>query len=167
MRKLAVGFFIAAAVLMASCATGPNQGADVSHKAESKQCSDTQRNAITLFMQGLKEFSLALLNMVTHEETSLKEIFGGGDAQRGAEVVRQIVANPEVSGESGSCACSFLSMTDTDDPDRKIVWVKRVIAGDDDVHDYKRSFNVQFETHSNCILAIDPIDTKWERIIEK
>lgn len=163
MRRFVLGSLMAISVLVASCATGPNQSADVPHKAEAKQCSDTPRNAITIFMQGLKEFSLALLNMVTHEKTSLREIFGGGDAQRGAEVVRQIAANPEVSGESGSCACSFLSMTDTDDPNRKIVWIKRVITVDDDVRNYRRSFNVQFETHSNCILAINPIDTKWER----
>jgi len=159
MKYRIAGLAIAVSILTASCTSGP-----ALRQESVKQCSDSPRNAISIFLQGIKELSLSLLNAVTHEEDSLYGIFGNRDESRGKEVVRQIAANPEVSGANGSCACSFLSIADTDNPNAKIVWVKRIVTADDDsVHNYKRSFRVRFEPHSHCILSVEPIESKWER----
>lgn len=167
MRRLAAGFLIAASVILASCATSPNLSTDSPTMAEEKQCSDTPRDAISTFLRGIKEFSLALLRAVTPKGVSLYRVFGNDDEERGQEVVKQISENPEVMGASRSCTCSLLSMADTADPQVKIVVIKRLAMADDDLRDYKRAFRVRFAPQGNCILAIESIDAKWERIIEK
>lgn len=151
------------AALLASCASGPSPRTD-SGSGTAKQCSDTPRDAISTLLRGITEFSLSLLRAVLPEGISLYGVFGNNDAQRGKEVVRQISANPEVSGESGSCTCSLLSIADTADPNEKIVVVKREVVVGDELHTYKRAFRARFEALGNCILAIDPVDSRWERI---
>lgn len=143
------------AILAASCASIPREAV--------KQCSDTPQNAISVFLQGIKEFSLTLLRAVIPEESSLYRVFGNNDERRGREVVRQTSAHPELSGEGGGCSCSFLSMKDTSDPNEKIVEVKRDVVIGDDLRNYKRFFRVRFESDGNCVLQIDPIGQKWER----
>ncbi len=156
MRRLTLALLIVA-VLAASCASTRREAA--------KQCSSTPQSAISVFLQGIKEFSMALLEAMTPEGSSLYGIFGNNDKSRGREIVRQISANPEVVEEGGSCACSLLDMADTPDPNVKMVVVKRIVMVGDDPRDYKRSFHVRFESNGNCILQIDLIDQKWERII--
>ncbi len=159
MKKILPGFLLAISVLLMSCAGVPPETGSV------KQCSDTPHDAISTFLRGIRELSLSLLRAVTPKGTSLYKVFGGGyDEHRGKEVIRQMSANPEVSGESGGCACSLLSMTDTADPAEKIVTIKRLVTAGDDMHDYRRAFRVRFDMHGNCILAIDPVDSKWKRI---
>ena len=153
MKRLTLAL-LAIAVLAASCASGPTLRHD-------KQCSDTPRNAISVFLQGIREFSLALLEAMTPDGSSLYGVFGNNDVRRGREVVRQISANPEVVEEGGSCACSLLSMSDTRDQNMKIVSVKRSVMVGDDLRNYKRAFRVRFEPSGNCILQIDPLDQKW------
>ena len=164
MKNLLTGLLLAVAVLASSCASGPHPSADVPQRVTLKRCSDTPQDAISTFLQGIKEFSLTLLRAVTPEGLSLYKIFGGNDERRGKEVVRQISANPAVIGERGGCSCSLLSMTNTADPDEKIVAVKRMVSvGDDDFY-YKRSFRVRFDSRGNCILAVEPVSQKWERM---
>lgn len=163
MKRLTRVLVLVVAVLAASCASDSTFRADSETVKRIKQCSDTTQNAVSIFLQGIKEFSLALLEAMTPEGSSLYEIFGNNDKRRGREVVRQISANPEVVEEGGSCACSLLNMVDTPDPNVKIAAVKRVVMVGDDPRDYKRSFRVRFEPKGNCILQIDPIGHKWER----
>ena len=159
MGKSKLGLLMAVAMLVASCASIPPP------EAESKKCSDTPRGAIHTFFQGIRDFSIGLLRAVTPEGSSLYGIFGNNDERRGKEVLRQIIAHPEVAGEGGSCACSLLDTVNTPDPFVKIVVVKRVVTVGDDLHDYKRRFLVRFDHYGgNCILSIEPIDPKWERI---
>lgn len=156
MKKLTVGLLLAVSVLAASCANIPREAG--------KACSDTPQNAISTFLQGIKEFSIALLRAVTPEGVSLYKIFGNGDERRGQEVVRQMSANPAVIGERSGCSCGLLSMADTADPDEKIVVIKRMVSiGDDDLY-YKKSFRVRFDPHGNCILAVEPVKDGWERM---
>lgn len=163
MKRLTSALVLVVAVLVASCASDSTFRADSETVKRIKQCSDTPQNAISVFLQGIKEFSFALLEAMTPEGSSLYEIFGNNDKRRGREVVRQISANPEVVEEGGSCACSLLNMTDTPDPDVKVAVVKRAVMVGDDPRDYKRSFRVRFESNGNCILQIDPMEQKWER----
>lgn len=158
MRRLTLAL-LAVAVLATSCAS-------TRHEAV-KHCGDTPKNAVGVFLQGIKEFSLALLEAVTPDGSSLYGIFGNNDKSRGKEVVRQISANPEVVEEGGSCSCSLLSVKNTGDPNEKIVEVKRDIVVGDGLHNYKRAFRVRFEPRGNCIVRIDLIDQKWERIVKK
>lgn len=151
---------LAVAVLTTSCASVSTFRAD---GEAVKQCSDTPQNAISMFLQGIKEFSLALLEAVTPEGSSLYGIFGDNDKRRGKEVIRQISANPEVVEEGGSCTCSLLNMTDTSDPNVKMATIKREVVVGEELRDYKRAFRVRFEPRGNCILQIDPIGQKWER----
>ncbi|MFA6519940.1 MAG: hypothetical protein WCT41_03935 [Candidatus Paceibacterota bacterium] len=129
-----------------------------------KMCSDSPHNAISVFVQGVKEFSIALLRAVTPDGMSLYKIFGSGDESRGKEVIREISEHPELSGGNRSCACKLLSMTDTADPNEKIVVIKRAATVEDDVRDYKRSFRVHFGD-GNCVLTVEPVESKWERIV--
>ena len=158
MRRLTLALLIVA-VLVASCASTRREAV--------KQCSDTQQNAISVFLQGIADFAFAPLLAMIPEESSLYGVFGNNDARRGREVVRQISANPEVVEEGGSCACSLLSITDTADPHEKTVEVKRLVVVDDDLRSYKRAFRVRFQQDGNCILQINPTSQKWERIVEK
>lgn len=154
---------LAVAVLAASCkSTTALRPYDEAAK-QAKQCSDTPKNAISVFLQGIKEFSLALLEATTPEGSSLYGIFGNNDTSRGKEVIRQISANPEVVEEGGSCMCSLLNMTDTSDPNVKMTTIKREVVVGEELRDYKRAFRVRFEPRGNCILQIDPIGQKWER----
>ena len=154
MRRLTIALLVIA-VLAASCASTRREAV--------KKCSDTPQNAISVFLQGIKEFSLTLLEAVTPEGSSLYGIFGNNDRQRGREVVRQISANPEVVEEGGSCSCSLLSVKNAGDPNEKIVEVKRDVVVGNDLRNYKRAFFVRFEPNGNCILQVDPIGQKWER----
>ncbi|MDO8492505.1 MAG: hypothetical protein Q7S34_02605 [bacterium] len=165
MKQLMMGFIMAVSVLMTSCASDPNSRTEeVPGETVVKQCSSTPQGAISTFLQGIKELSFALLRAVIPEESSLYGVFGNNDERRGREVIRQISAHPEISGEGGSCACEPLSVTDTVDRNEKIVVVKRVVVVNDDLVEYKRAFRVRFGTPGNCILTINPIDQKWERI---
>ncbi len=162
MKRLTLAL-VAVAVLTASCASDSTFRADSEVvKQRIKQCSDTPQNAISMFLQGIKEFSLALLRAAIPEKSSLYGVFGNNDERRGQEIVRQISAHPEVIEEGGSCSCSLLSMRDTGDQNEKIVEVKRAVVIGDDLHNYKRAFRVRFEPNGNCILQIDPIGPKWE-----
>ena len=162
MKRFMLGVFMVLAVSVASCTTGPRLSADGT--PETKRCSDTPANAVSAFIQGIRELSLALLRAVTPEGSSLYGIFGNNDEQRGERIIRQMVAHPEDPTEGGSCTCSVLGVTDTADPQVKIVVIKRATMVGDDFRDYKRSFRVRFEELGNCILNIDPIEQRWERI---
>lgn len=164
MKRFMLGLLVALSMGAASCTTNHRIGTEGA--PEVKQCSDTPKNAINIFLQGIKEFSLSLLRAVTPEGSSLYGIFGNNDEERGQEVIRQMAAHPINPKEGGSCVCSVLSMTDSDEPQTKVVVVKRVVmTADGDLEDYKRSFRVHFEGHGNCILHIDPVESKWERIL--
>lgn len=152
---------VAVSALVASCASDPSSRAG----APPKQCSDTAQNAISVFLQGIKELSIALLRAATPEGTSLYGVFGNNDERRGEEVILQMAAHPVNPKEGRSCYCSVLSMIDTTDPHIKIVVVKRTVTADEDMHDYKRTFRVRFQENGNCILNIDPVEQKWERIV--
>ncbi|MDO8594683.1 MAG: hypothetical protein Q7R93_04200 [bacterium] len=156
MKRLVVGILLAVSVLVASCATGPGVRSD-------KQCSDTPHSAVRTFIEGIREFSLALLNAVIPENTSTIGVFAKGNRALGEKVVHQILEDPEVAGEKG-CVCSLLSVSDTTDPQKKEVVVKREVVVGKNVHNYKWAFMVSFSSPGNCILSIDRIDKKWERI---
>lgn len=157
MRRFAVVALLVLSVLVASCASGPSIRND-------RQCSDTPRSALGKFFQGIAEVNFGLIGEAILDGISVWRVFGDSDGRRGKEVVRQIAANPEIASEDGSCDCSLLSMTDTSDPDVKLVVVKRTVMVQDDARDYKRAFHVRFEPRGNCILTVDSIDTKWERM---
>jgi|SRR3989344_352231 len=156
MRKLMLGILLVASVLVASCATGPSTRGD-------KQCSDTPHSAVRTFIEGIREFSLALLSAVVPDEISTIGVFARGNRALGEIVVHQILEDPEVAGEKG-CVCSLLSVTDTADPQKKVVVIKREVVVGNGVHNYKWAFTVSFSSPGNCILSIDRIDQKWERI---
>lgn len=147
---------IAVSVLVASCATGLNVRSD-------KHCSDTQHGAVRTFIEGIVEFSIALLNAVVPDEISTIGVFANGDRALGRKIVHQILEDPEVAGEKG-CVCSLLSIVDTADPQKKEVVVKREVLVDKEMHNYKWAFMVSFNSPGNCIVRIDRIDKKWERI---
>lgn len=158
--------FIAALVvsmLVASCATTSITTENVARES-TKECSGEQRNALTMFLQGMAELDLSLMREAVAEGMSLFGVFGDSDARRGREVVRQIAANPAVVGEGGSCTCSLLDMSDTADPNVKIIRLKRLVTVGDDLREYKRTFRVRFAPHGNCILTIDSVDTEWIRM---
>ena len=156
MNKLKLGLLIVA-LFLTSCATIPRDD-------RIKQCSDTPHSAVVGWFHGIAERSMDILRALIPDGAS---VFGVFDEKRGQEIVRQILANP-ISGESGGCACTLLSIIDdASDPRVKIVTVKRVlIDDDDDQRSYKRAFRVRFDYHGNCILSIISIDSKWERIQE-
>lgn len=159
MKRLTPVLVLVVAALSASCAS------DSSFRANSeaaKQCSDTPQKAVSIFLQGIEESNIALLDSVTLDGSSLYGIFGNNDKRQGREVIRQISANPEVVEEGGSCTCSLLYMIDTPDTNVKIAAVKRIVIVSDDLRDYKRPFRVRL-SNGNCILQVDPIDQKWER----
>ncbi len=156
MKRFVVLALIVLSVLVASCATGPSIRSD-------KQCSDTPHSAVRTFIEGIREFSLALLNAVIPGEVSTFGIFAKGNRALGEKVVHQILEDPEVAGEKG-CVCSLLSVADTADPQKKVVVVKREVVVDRSVHNYKWAFMVSFSSPGNCILNIDRIDQKWERL---
>ena len=158
MKRLALALVLVA-ILTASCASIPREAVK-----PVKQCSDTPQNAISMFLEGIRWSNKTLLEAATPDGSSLYRIFGNNDEKRGKEVVRRIVANPEVVEEGGSCSCSPLSVKDTDDPNEKIVEVKRDVFVGDDLRNYKRAFRTRFEPKGNCILQIDLIDKKWERM---
>ena len=157
MKQLVVRFLTATAVavLVASCATNAR------HDDSIKQCSDTPQNAVVQWFRGVAETDIGVLRGLIPDGASIYEVF---DKERGQEIVRQIMANP-VSGESDGCACTPLSITDDASDSRiKIVTVKRVLYVNDDRLSYKRAFRVHFDPHGNCIVSIESIDPKWERI---
>ncbi|MDP1690125.1 MAG: hypothetical protein Q8L52_02920 [bacterium] len=160
MKRLVLRFpvTIAALMLVASCAT------TVRHEGEIKQCSDTPRNAVARWFRGVAEMSITVLHALIPDGASIFDVFDNG-GKRGQEIVRQILANP-VSGARGGCACTLLSppTDDPSDPHVKIVTVKRVVEVGDDDYIFKRAFRVRFDSRGNCILGIDSIDPKWERI---
>lgn len=165
MRRLRLLLVLPMMVLVAGCAvfTGGRPG-HLDETSGEYRCSDSPKNSVTTFLRGFKEFSISLLRSVVPENVSLWAVFGNNDETRGQEVVKQITAHPEVAGANRSCACSLYSITDTADPQEKIVVIKRVSLVDDDVRDYKRAFLVHFVPGSNCITAVNSIDPKWERM---
>lgn len=149
--------FVATTLLVASCAHIPHEGSI-------KQCSRSPHDAVHMFFSAVREFSFTILNALIPDESSLKKVFGNNDEHRGSETIHQVLAHPEIRGEGQSCACTLSSMTDTADPNEKIIVVKRTATVEDDVRDYRRAFRVRFEPNGNCILSITPIDSKWERV---
>ncbi|MCR4333685.1 MAG: hypothetical protein NUV60_01530 [Patescibacteria group bacterium] len=158
-------FVIPLVLFIAGCAVftgGSNEYPDETPRQH--VCSDTPKNAVTTFLLGFREFSLSLLKSVVPENVSLWAVFGNNNEERGQEVVKQITAHPEIAGANRSCSCSLYSITDTKDPQEKVVVIKRVSLIEDDVREYTRAFSVRFVSGSNCIISVDSIDTKWERM---
>lgn len=142
-------------LLTASCVTIPLDD------RPPKQCSDTPHNAVARWFHGIAERNPGILQELILDGASIFAVFDdkGGDGQ---EIVRQIVADP-ISGVSGGCACTLLSIVDTDDPHEKIVTVKRLVDDekDDKQHTFKRAFHVRFERFGNCLSKVKLIDDKW------
>lgn len=157
MRRLLSGVLLAVSVLVASCATDPTS------IRSDKQCSDTPHGAIRTFIEGIVKFSITLLNAVVPDEISTIGVFANGNRALGEKVVHQILEDPEVAGEKG-CACSLLSITNTADPQKKEVAVRREVVVGNNIRNYKWAFMVSFSSPGNCIMSIDRIDKKWERM---
>ena len=153
---------LAAALLLASCASGPGLRED-DQPETAKQCGNTPRRAASTLLQGVGEMSIGLLRSVIAKGASLFGIFGNGDDEElGRKVVARIVANPAVAGASGSCECSLLSIEDTAEKNEKVIMVRRHVTVDDELIDFKMAFLVHFGV-GNCIMSIKPI-SKWERM---
>ncbi len=166
MKRVILPLIVAASLSLASCASFMNPKGDAPRHGESvKQCGDTPRDVVRDFFQGMKEMSLSILRGTIFQDRSLYRVFGKDDERRGEAVVRELIAHPEIVGAGGSCACSLLSIERTDDPAKRIVWVKRITttADGEDIHLHRRSLLVTFDLVGNCILDIERREHRWER----
>lgn len=177
--KQAVGIILLIALITAGCAFLASRGATA---LPQRHCSDTPRNAVARFLQGIIEWSAVPIRLVIAEGMSAFGIFAAGDEARGYQIAVQLHRHPEVTSSDddvGIQSLDALELGDIGNGETRVL-LKRVDvittnprAGLESESSrppqevtkvFHRNFAVRFQPDTNCISAARPLDKAWTRI---
>lgn len=150
--------------VLAGCAAFSSRPA-----ADAKRCAETPQNAVTMFLQGIAEFSLRLIKAVLPDGVSAFTVLGGDEAH-GREVARQLFRHPEVipPGSSVGMVPSLAAMEHLGHNEWRVTIEREdlvtVDGREDEIKFYRRRFLAMFDPKGNCITAVRALDPEWQRI---
>jgi hypothetical protein len=150
--------------------------AEVQHmKTDGRSCRPTLLGTVELFLEGMRETSVALLKMAIPESWSVWAIFGEGSISKGQVNVHEIIRYLG-AGRDDNVGISYDldSVSDTQIATVKIVRVERTVeiikpgkkVEEAEVEVYRRSFRVTFVPLTNCIMDVQKIESEWVRTKE-
>lgn len=132
-----------------------------------KVCSQEPENAVVIFLRGIAEMSLRLLQSVIPDGIEIYSLF-----EKGKETITELTDHPEIHKGSDVGSVYELISTGVESPGVLRVLIQRIVLitpeenpmeeGREET--YQRAFRVFFETSTNCIIRVVSIDTEWEQI---
>lgn len=155
-------------ISLSGCALRPVSRAENSvSQTPPKVCSQKSESAVVIFLRGIAEMSLKLLQSVIPDGTEIYSLF-----EKGKETITELADHPEIHKGSDVGSVYELISTDVESPGVLRALIRRIVLitpeenpmeeGREET--YQRTFRVFFETGTNCIIRVVSIDTEWKQI---
>lgn len=134
--------------------------------APPKICSQKTESAVAIFLRGIAEMSLRLIQSVIPDGVEVYSLFEGG--KKGVE---DLTDHPEIQKGSDVGSVYEIISTDAESPGVLRALIRRVVlitpqedpTAEGREETYQRAFRAFFEIETNCITRVVSIDTEWKR----